>query len=132
VWGRGQLAHYWALGYRHADLDTLFAALPDSLRAPLYRANAAAAVCGEVRRRALRAAHPLGIAAEGAGESEAGTGGALREPGELWEAEEEAGFLSVSLDPDTGRRRGVSMNRRHAELMGACRREELLELVLRD
>ena len=133
VWGRGPLAHYWALGYRHADLDALFAALPDTLRALLRRAAAAAAVCDELRRGALRAADPLGAAdGLGAGGGESGEGGPLREPGELWEAEEEAGFLSVSLDPATGRRRGVAMNRRHAELMGAAGREELVGLVLRD
>jgi hypothetical protein len=131
VWGRGPLAHYWAVGWRHADLDALFAGLPDTLRAPLHRAAAAAAVCDEVRRGALRAADPLG-GAEGGGGGGAGAGGPLGEPGELWEAEEEAGFLSVSLDPATGRRRGLAMNRRHAELMGAAGREELLELARRD
>jgi hypothetical protein len=133
VWGRGPLAHYWALGYRHADLDALFAGLPDALRAPLHRAAAAAAVCDDARRGALRAADPrLGSSDGAAGEGEQWTGGLLREPGWLWEAEEEAGFLSVSLNPATGRRRGVAMNRRHAELMGAAGREELLALARRD
>ena len=40
--------------------------------------------------------------------------GALREPGELWEAEAEAGFLSAAYDAATGRRLGLSMNRRQA------------------
>jgi hypothetical protein len=131
VWGRGQLEHYWALGWRHADLDALFAGLPDALRAPLDRAAAAAALCDELRRGALRAADPLG-AAGGVSGGEAGAGGPLLEPGELWEAEEEAGFFSVSLEPATGLRRGVSMNRRHAELMGAAGRDVLLGLARRD
>ena len=128
VWGRGPLAHYWTLGHRHADLDALFAALPDSLSAPLRHAAATAATCSELRLAALRAAVQPG-AADGACGGEAWAGGPLQEPGELWEAEEEAGFFSVSLDPETGRRRGVAMNRRHAELMGAAGREELLGLV---
>jgi hypothetical protein len=52
------------------------------------------------------------------------------DPAELWEEEEEVGYLSIGYDGATGQRLSVSMNRRQAQLMGASR-EDLLVLLAR-
>jgi hypothetical protein len=134
-WARGPLQPLWALGYRRDALAAIFDALPPGLLHPLSRALHARDSLDARRRAALRAAHgaPAPAPAGSGGAAAEGGGGAdglgEGDPGGLWEAEAEAGFLSVSYDGATGRRLCVGMNRRQAELMGVRRREALERLA---
>ena len=131
-WARGPLLHLWALGYRD-ELAALLDALPPALLRPLCCALDARDRLDGRRRAALRVAHGAVAAAAGCSGAggDAGGGGAdgMGDPGGLWEAEAEAGFLSVGYDGATGRRLCVGMNRRQAELMGARRGEALRRIA---
>jgi hypothetical protein len=129
-WARGPLLHLWALGYRRDELAALLEALPPALLNPLSCALDSFDALDAHRRAALRVAH--GAIAAAAGSSGAGSeaeDGGAGDPGALWEAEAEAGFLSVGYDGATGRRLCVGLNTRQAELMGARRGEVLQRLA---
>jgi hypothetical protein len=131
-WARGPLLHLWALGYRSYELAALFDALPSALLDPLCRALDALDSLDARRRAALSVAHGAVAAAAGShGPGKEMVGGetdGLDDPGALWEAEREAGYLSVSYDAGTGRRLCVGLNRRQAELVGE-RRCEVLQRI---
>jgi hypothetical protein len=125
-WARGPLRHLWALGYRRDALAELLDTLPPALLHPLLRALDALDRLDARRRAALRVAYAAVIAGGGGGGGAAGTAaGGAADPGGLWEAEAEAGFLSVGYDGATGGWTVVELNRRQAELMGARRGEVL-------
>ena len=99
---------YWGLGLRPDAVAGALEALPAEQQELFCRALWLGGPPWRPHGPAMRGTDPGGVA------ELQGACGALREPGELWEAEAEAGFLSAAYDAATGRRLGLSMNRRQA------------------
>jgi hypothetical protein len=116
----------WAAGYQVQSLVTIF----DSF-SPRLAATARHALV-ELQERSNRKVFQLtqGLASIGAaaricGEECPTEHSRLLAEAEMWEREQEYGFMQVSFDPETQERRSLFVNTRFAELSG-FHREEML------
>jgi hypothetical protein len=129
----------WTIGYREQDIASIFDALPCDFCRIIQAASDRT-----LRQVLARATAPKRLPAplsegEGAGWEVAGGEGGEEGFGtfmecleDLWEREEEVGFMELAFDPVTQRRANVVLNSRCAAMAGMHKEEVLARLAAHD